>query len=159
METFSALLALCEGIYRSPVNSPHKGQWHGALMFSLICAWINVWVNNRSAGDLRRHRTHYDVIVMVMLWSHSEICRKFSHDCLLSRLFRRKSKKTSKLRVTGLCAGNSPVTREFPTQRTRKAENDCTNDGLVYWRIFGSLSQFFSRVANYNTRQAVFKIC
>ena len=39
------------GIRRWPVNSPHKGQWHGALMFSLICAWINSWVNNREAGD------------------------------------------------------------------------------------------------------------
>ena len=36
----------------------------GALMFSLICVWINDWVNNREAGDLRRYRTHYDVIVM-----------------------------------------------------------------------------------------------
>ena len=53
------------GIHRSPVNSPHKGQWRGALMFSLICAWINSWVNNREAGDLRRHRSHYDVIVML----------------------------------------------------------------------------------------------
>ena len=53
------------GIHRSPVNSPHKGQWRGALMFSLICAWINGWVNNREAGDLRRHRAHYDVIVMI----------------------------------------------------------------------------------------------
>ena len=43
----------------------HKGQWRGALMFSLICAWINVWVNNGEAGDLRRHCAHYDVIVMV----------------------------------------------------------------------------------------------
>ena len=48
------------GIHRSPVNSPHKGQWRGALMFSLICAWINRWINNREAGDLRRYRTHYD---------------------------------------------------------------------------------------------------
>ena len=40
-------------------------QWRGALMFSLICAWINGWVNNREAGDLRRHRAHYDVIVML----------------------------------------------------------------------------------------------
>ena len=47
------------------MNSPHKGQWRGALMFSLICVWINGWVNNREAGDLRRHRTHYDVIVML----------------------------------------------------------------------------------------------
>ena len=53
------------GIHRSPVNSPHKGQWRGALMFALICVWINGWVNNREAGDLRRHRAHYDVIVMV----------------------------------------------------------------------------------------------
>ena len=52
------------GIHRSPVNSPHKGQWRGALMFSLICVWINGWVNNREAGDLRRYRAHYDVIVM-----------------------------------------------------------------------------------------------
>ena len=54
------------GIHRSPVNSPHKGQWRGALMFSLICDWINGWVNNREAGDLRRHRAHYDVIVMLI---------------------------------------------------------------------------------------------
>ena len=52
------------GIHRSPVNSPHKGQWRGALMFTLICARINRWINNRGAGDLRRYRTHYDVIVM-----------------------------------------------------------------------------------------------
>ena len=52
---------------RSPANSPHKGQWRGALMFSLICVWINGWVNNREAGDLRRHRTHHDVIVMSSL--------------------------------------------------------------------------------------------
>ena len=52
------------GIHRSSVNSPLKGQWRGALMFSLICVWINGWVTNREAGDLRRHRAHYDVIVM-----------------------------------------------------------------------------------------------
>ena len=65
METFSALLALCAGNSPVPVNSPHKGQWRGALMFSLICVRINDWVNNCYAGDLRRHRGHYDVIVMV----------------------------------------------------------------------------------------------
>ena len=39
------------GIHRSPVNSPHKGKWRGTLMFSLIWAWMNAWVNNRGAGD------------------------------------------------------------------------------------------------------------
>ena len=52
------------GIHRSPVNSPHKGQWRGALMFSLIGAKLNGWVNSREAGDLRRYRAHYDVMVM-----------------------------------------------------------------------------------------------
>ena len=51
--------------HRSPGNSPHKGRWRGVLMFSLICAWINRWVNNGEAGDLRHHRAHYDVIVMM----------------------------------------------------------------------------------------------
>ena len=55
------------GIHGSPVNSPHRGQWHGASMFPLICAWINGWVNNREAGDLRCHHTHYDVTVMLHL--------------------------------------------------------------------------------------------
>ena len=54
------------GIHRSPVNSSHKGQWRGALIFSLICVWINGRVNNREAGNLRRHRSHYDVIVMMI---------------------------------------------------------------------------------------------
>ena len=52
------------GIHRSPVNSPHKGHWRGALMFLWFAPWINGWVNNREAGDLRRHRAHYDVIVI-----------------------------------------------------------------------------------------------
>ena len=53
-------------IHRTPVNSPHKGQWRGALMYPLICARINGWVNNREAGDLRRHLPHYDAIVMLI---------------------------------------------------------------------------------------------
>ena len=53
------------GIHRSPVTSPHKGQWRGALMFSLICVWINGWINNRETGDLRRYRALYDVTVMI----------------------------------------------------------------------------------------------
>ena len=58
MEPFSALLALCR---RSPVNSRHKGQWRGASIFSLICAWRNGLVNNQDACDLTRH---YVVTVM-----------------------------------------------------------------------------------------------
>ena len=56
------------GIHWSPVNFPHKGQWRGALMCSLICAWTNGWVNNRGADDSGRRRAHYDVIVMSGSW-------------------------------------------------------------------------------------------
>ena len=64
METFSALLATCAGNLPVPCESPHKGQWRGALIFSLACAWINGSVNNGEAGYLRRHRAHYEVKVM-----------------------------------------------------------------------------------------------
>ena len=63
METFSALLAICAGNSPVPGEFPTQGQWRGALMFSLICVWINSCVNNREAGDLRRYRAHDDVTV------------------------------------------------------------------------------------------------
>ena len=65
------------GIHWSQVNSTHKGQWRGALMFSLICVGINGW-NNRGAGDLWRHRVHYDVIVMQwfkLLLTHNTLAK------------------------------------------------------------------------------------
>ena len=62
MATFSAALAL--SVRNSPVNYPHKDQWRGALMFSLICTWTNGWVNNRDADHLRRRRAHYDITVV-----------------------------------------------------------------------------------------------
>ena len=67
METFSALLAICAGNSPVPGEFPHRGQWRGALMLSLICVLINGWVNNRRAVDLRRYRAHYDVTVMITL--------------------------------------------------------------------------------------------
>ena len=51
-------------INRWPVNSLHKGEWRGSLTFSLICAWLDGWVNNREAGDSRRLHSHYDVTIM-----------------------------------------------------------------------------------------------
>ena len=65
-------------------------------------------------------------------WRHNERHSVSNHqprDCLFNCLFRRRSKKTSKLRVTGLCEGNSPWTGEFPAQRTSKAENVS-----IWWR-------------------------
>ena len=58
------------GIHQWPMNSPHKGQWRGALMFSLICLWIYGWINNREAGDFRRRRVHYNVTVILYFSTH-----------------------------------------------------------------------------------------
>ena len=65
-------------------------------------------------------------------WRHSgrdSVSNHQPRECLLNRLFRRRSKKKSKLRVTGLCAGNSPETGEFPAPRASNAENGC-----IWWR-------------------------
>ena len=61
---FPRYWSFVRGIRRSPVNSPHKGQWRGALVFSLICTWTNDWAKNRDAGDLGLHHAQYDVTVM-----------------------------------------------------------------------------------------------
>ena len=68
------------GIHWWPVNSPHKGQWRGSLMFSLICAWTKGWVNTRDVDDLRRHRAHYDFTVMP--YRGSIMCLRFSWDLI-----------------------------------------------------------------------------
>ena len=60
---------------------------------------------------------------------HGGVSNHQPHDCLLNRLFRHRSKKTSKLRVTGLCAGNSPVAGEFAAQKASNAENVS-----IWWR-------------------------
>ena len=66
---FPRYWSFVRGIHRSPVISPHKSQWRGALVFSLICTRINGWINNREAGDLRRHRAHYAVtVLMFQIW-------------------------------------------------------------------------------------------
>ena len=64
MDIFAALLALCAG--NSPVTGEFPAQKPVTRSFDIffVCTWINVWVNNRKAGDLMRHRAHCDVIVM-----------------------------------------------------------------------------------------------
>ena len=84
-----ALLAICAG------NSTVTGecQWRGALMFSLICGWINGWVNNGEADDLRRHRAHYDVTVMetrVVLWKTRPCLFVFINSSPLSATYMRQ---------------------------------------------------------------------
>ena len=74
----------------------------------------------------------HGLLLMSLRWRHNDhagVSNHQPHGCLLNRFFRRKSKKTSKLRVTGLCAGNSPGTGEFPAQMASNAENVS-----IWWR-------------------------
>ena len=89
------------------------------------CHWINPSESGQRAlvNSLRN---------ITLQWRHNgrdNVSNHQPHDCLLSRLFRRRSKKTSKLRITGLCEGNSPVTGEFPAQVASNAENVS-----IWWR-------------------------
>ena len=123
------------GIHRSSVNPSYKGQWRGALMFSLIWAWINGWVNNREAGDLRRHDDHYDVTVM-SIWKGSWLlnsCQWYSlqwhhMSVMMSQItgnlivystlcsdYQERKHQSSLLLAT--CEENPPVTHGFPSQK------------------------------------------
>ena len=105
--------------------------WHSgmAIVFKYFsCSWLGLqwvwilWVDP----------------IPTLQWRHYErdgASNHQPHDCLLNRLFRRRSKKASKLRVTGLCAGNSPVTGEFPAQRASNAENDLTTLSWTRWSV------------------------
>ena len=86
------------GIHQSRVNSPHKGQWRGTSMFSLIYSSTNDWVNNYDAGDLRCHHARNDVIVMTWvswhlklqprwLWYHQLVQTKLKHQAPPSQAF------------------------------------------------------------------------
>ena len=97
--------------------------------------WIRAncenWLNLRhTLGSI------YMTNIIALQWRHNGrdgVSNQQPQGCLLNRLFRRRSKKTSKFRVTGLCAVNSPVTGEFPAQRASNAEN-----ASIWWRHHGS---------------------
>ena len=94
------------------------------------------WRNQRRGSSKFSHGTTlmFSIHQWSLLWPHNDrdcVSNHQPHDCILNRSFRRRSLKTSKLRVTGLCAGNSPVTDEFPAQRASNAEN-----ASIWWRHY-----------------------
>ena len=114
-------------------SSSHQHLWH---WLSLTMYNTQVWWFWKARVQLTGEGVHLRDSSMWYLyalwWRHNECDGVSNHqlrDCLLSRLFRRKSKKTSKLRVTGLCVGNSSVTGEFPAQRASNVENVS-----IWWR-------------------------
>ena len=90
------------------------------------------WMGNKEAIKDWQTCLEQHTRVPTLPWRHNERNGVSNHqrlDRLLNCLFRRRSKKTAKLRVTGLCAGNSPVTGEFPAQKVSNAENVS-----IWWR-------------------------
>ena len=108
---------------------------YGSIIIILLFFFIIILASNHSLWSLcvRRYDAECHIALLKPLeWRHNgrdSVSNHQPHDCLLSRLFRRWSKKTSKLRVAGLCAGNSPVTGEFPAQMASNAENVS-----IWWR-------------------------
>ena len=109
----------------------------------ILCPRQKPWaVFHRSPGSLvlavhllLMNVTWWTVLEWSLQWRHHDhdgFSNHQPHRCLLNRLFRRRSKKSSKLRVTGLCVGNSPRTGEFPAQMASNAENVS-----IWWRHHG----------------------
>ena len=136
--------------------------WYCAALgiFSpLVHCYVLVWLSNGRIYDLTaancscfnlihgpcKHFTKTEpemsgnqlLHVSTLRWRHNgcdSVSNHQPHDCLLNRLFRHRSKKTSKLRVTGLCAGNSTRTGEFPAQMVSNTENVS-----IWWRHHGNV--------------------
>ena len=127
---FPRYLLFGRRVHRSPVNFPLTDQWRGAMMFSLICAWTNVWANHQDTGELRHH-THYGAAPATMSklnLQHDWACRFHYSDVIMSVMASQitydsivcstvcsgADQRTTKLRVTGLFWGESTGSHWIP---------------------------------------------
>ena len=121
-----------------------------------ICIWLFSCFHfccHRYVGYARHWYYVWLITFVALRWRHNgrdSVSNHQPHDCLLNRLFRRRSKKTSKLRVTGLCVGNSPGTGEFPAQMASNAENVS-----IWWRHHGQPWASVGRDATFETHLCV----
>ena len=105
--------------------------WCVYYVWSVSNTFFILWISFISNGGCCIS-TDDPIVLRTLQWRHNghdSVPNQQPHDCLLNRLFRRRSKKTAKLRVTGLCAGNSPRTGEFPAQMASNADNIS-----IWWR-------------------------
>ena len=119
---------------------------HKITNYYLFGRYVLVWFYSpdENPGNNRIQQQYKIQIYQQSLqWRHNgrdSVSNHPPHDCLLNHLFKRRSKKTSKLRVTGLCAGNSPVTGEFTAQIASDAEN-----ASIWWRHHAKLVTMFQK--------------
>ena len=114
------------GIHQSLVNPPHKGEWRGALVFSLICDWTTNWANTRDAGDLWRHRAHHGVTVidwpvLFMLQREPPIWRRTLQTFLDHGTFYRRSSVAARW---GFCCSVCPWHELLPVRRSDVYDGD-----------------------------------
>ena len=116
------------------------------FIIPLTVTWL--WTLQLTIMFIGDHWNHDYIISLVPLlltslkWRHNEhddVSNHHPHDCLLKPLFRRRSMETSKLRITALCEGNSPVTGEYPAQMASNAENVS-----IWWRHHELFSNIYS---------------
>ena len=111
-------------------------------LYLFLAVWLSIHLSLFLCPHTLSHHVSLHFLITPMhgnsqsslLWRHNgrdSVSNHQPHDYLLNRLFRRRSKKTSKLRVTGLFARNSPGTGEFPAQMARNAE-----DLSIWWRFW-----------------------
>ena len=153
---FFCLWSLIVFIYMQLLRSLFLGPL-SLTEISQISTGIGKWSNNQihvKQWDAKTHSYHkfhgglvksplklqhgWVITSLALRWRHNgrdSVSNHQPHDCLLNRLFRRRLKKTSKLRVTDLCAGNSPGTGEFPAQMASNAENVS-----IWWRHHGKIN-------------------
>ena len=127
-KNFSYLVLTC--INKSVIDFFYDWHWFGYHYKKISIQFLSTEIQHKIAfaSSAKHHNT--------LQWHHNE-CNGISNhqhlDCLLSHLFMRRSKKTSKLRVTGLCEGNSPVTSEFPAQRSVTWKMFPFDDIIMFW--------------------------
>ena len=123
------------GIHRSTVDFPHKDQWRGALMYSLICTWINVWANIRDTGDFRRHCAHYDATIMPML--------TFRY-CWLHPYGQASLKFISKFKhfVTKTTTTTTTTTKPPPPKKKEKKKKTALENVVCTWLPFVQVSMW-----------------
>ena len=123
----------CQGIGVTPLVNAHKGDSADSRSEMLRCLQGLVAVSLRWNTEVTLSKGfHYTARHSSYVLYYNDVIMSAMGSEITGRLFRRKSKKTSKLRVIGLCEGNSPVTGEFPAQRASNAENIS-----IWWRHHG----------------------
>ena len=113
-------------IHRSPVNSPHKGLWRGALMFSVKCVWIKSWINNREAGDLRRDRAHYDVMNRTTIKTQHKYHNMLNPPikrCFSNETFENQHKIVQSYRITFIFIQDATSVTEFKSLLSKWTES------------------------------------